>query len=85
MSESNLISLTEADKLQRQARKEGNYLVIIYHPFNKLCEVVFTGNLHPDELLKNNPNFEIESFTKEKNEQKSNFNNRTEKNTKRSN
>jgi hypothetical protein len=85
MSKSNLISLTEADKLQRQARKEGNYLVIIYHPFNKLCEVVFTGNLHPDELLNNNPNFEIESFTKEKNEQKSNFNSRTEKSTKRSN
>lgn len=65
MSEKNLISLSVADKLQRQARKEGNYIIIIYHPFDKLCEVVFTGNLHPDELLNNNPNFEIESFTKE--------------------
>jgi hypothetical protein len=65
MSDKNLISLTLADKLQRQARKEGNYIVIIYHPLNKLCEVVFTGNLHPDELLNNNPNFEISSFTKE--------------------
>lgn len=65
MNDKNLISLTVADKLQRKARKEGNYLVIIYHPFDKLCEVVFTGNLHPDELLNNNPNFEIESFTKE--------------------
>lgn len=85
MNDKNLISLTVADKLQRQARKEGNYIVIIYHPFNKLCEVVFTGNLHPDELLNNNPNFEIESFKKEKNEQKSNFTSRSEKNTKRSN
>lgn len=67
MNDKNLISLTVADKLQRQARKEGNYIVIIYHPFDKLCEVVFTGNLHPDELLNNNPNFEIESFTKETN------------------
>jgi hypothetical protein len=70
MSKSNLISLSDADKLQRQARKEGNYLVIIYHPFNKLCEVVFKGNLHPDELLNNNPNFEIASFTKETKETK---------------
>lgn len=85
MSEKNLISLTVADKLQRQARKEGNYIVIIYHPFNKLCEIVFTGNLHPDELLNNNPNFEIESFKKKSNEQKSNFISRGEKNTKRSN
>lgn len=85
MSDKNLISLTVADKLQRQARKEGNYIVIIYHPFNKLCEVVFTGNLHPDELLNNNPNFEIESFKKKSNEQKSNFISRGEKNTKRSN
>ena len=85
MSDKNLISLTVADKLQRQARKEGNYIVIIYHPFNKLCEIVFTGNLHPDELLNNNPNFEIESFKKKSNEQKSNFISRGEKNTKRSN
>lgn len=70
MNDKNLISLTVADKLQRQARKEGNYIVIIYHPFNKLCEVVFTGNLHPDELLNNNPNFEIESFKKETKETK---------------
>lgn len=70
MSEKNLISLSVADKLQRQARKEGNYIIIIYHPFDKLCEVVFTGNLHPDELLNNNPNFEIESFKKETKETK---------------